>query len=147
VEAALLAQPQPTDPDLGPQVTLIGSGARGSIGQLRRLVGAGGPLGGDPFVSPIITHGLREGLPPDELFACALAARQSLQAVTARMTDAGSGLRAALLPEPAGVLVRAMGADRPGKVFAAAAVQGEVDPLTDPTVRLLMGLRPLDGAS
>jgi hypothetical protein len=45
-------------------------------------------------------------------------------------------------PEAGTVLRRAMSSRSPGPIFAEAASQGETDPLTDPEVRLWVGLLP-----
>jgi hypothetical protein len=53
-------------------------------------------------------------------------------------------LRKQLWPKSDTVLARALRARDPGPVFAQAALKGETDPLTDPGVRLWMGMRPGD---
>lgn len=45
------------------------------------------------------------------------------------------------------VLKRAMAARDAAAVFAEATERGEVDRLTDPDVRLWVGLRPLEGSA
>ncbi len=142
VTANLSSQGGIDDPDLGPQLLLARSGARGGLEYLRQIVGPWGPLGGDPFGGPIVTGGVRDGLPPDEYFALASRSRGWLQSVGGSTADSGHDLRAAMQPQSDTVLARALRSDRPGEVFAEAALRGETDPLSDPQVRLLVGLQP-----
>jgi len=142
VNGAIMAQARLDSPDLGPQVILIRSGARGNVESLRHIVGPRGPLARDPFGGPVVTAGFRDGIPPEELFTAALHARSALQTMDRTMSEAGYSLRDAMLPRSDGVLARAMRSADPGAVFAEAALRGEIDPLADPMVRLFAGLRP-----
>jgi hypothetical protein len=87
----------------------------------------------------IVRHSQVEGLTPEELYACAVGARQGLAQLAARWEELDRGT-------PGGesgwftVLARARQAKRPGVVFARAAAIGEVDPLADIDSRLLVGL-------
>jgi hypothetical protein len=52
----------------------------------------------------------------------------------------GKDLREALQPKGLNVLARALRSEHPGVVFARAAANGEIDPLTDVDSRLFVGL-------
>ncbi len=145
VDAAISAQTDLDSPDLGPQMTLIASGARGNMHQLRQLVGPRGPLGGSPWSGPIIRKGFRDGVPPAEYFESIRTSRGALQSLNTSMAVWGRDLKGNMLPTSDTVLALAIRARRPGEVLAKAAVDGESDPLTDPYVRLWMGLKPEDG--
>jgi hypothetical protein len=142
VNGAIMAQARLDSPDLGPQVILIRSGARGNVESLRHIVGPRGPLARDPFGGPVVTAGFRDGIPPEELFTAALHARSALQTMDRTLSEAGYSLRDAMLPRSEGVVARAMRSADPGAVLAEAALRGETDPLTDPMVRLFVGLPP-----
>ena len=144
VEAAIAGQANLESPDTGPQLIAITCGARGSLGKLRELIGPRGPQGGYYHAGwPLVTRSLRDGIPPQEHLESLVHSRKAMQRLAGTLTDAGYELRATMLPKSDGVLARAMRAGEPGEVFAAAAHDGEVDPLTDPVVRLFVGLRPL----
>ncbi len=129
-------------PDLGPQLLAIKSQARGSARHLARLFS--GKLVTDAVGTPVpVTHGLREGLTPEEMFACVAGAREGLANINYEMTRNPYGVAAAGSPKGFGVLARAMRASNPGRVFARAAAAGEADPLTDLDSRLFVGLLPL----
>ncbi len=142
VESAILSQAGVHDPDVGPQVLAIRSGARGSIGQLRQIIGPRGALDGLLSGGPVVTRGLRDGIAPEEHLASIGPMRRALQAVASHVGPVLSSLRDNLLPRGDSVLARALRLDNPGQVFAAAALKREVDPLTDADVRLFVGLRP-----
>ncbi len=142
VESAILSQAGVHDPDVGPQVLAIRSGARGSIGQLRQIIGPRGALDGLLSGGPVVTGGLRDGIAPEEHLASIGPMRRGLQAVASHVGPVLSSLRDNLLPRGDSLLARALRSDNPGQVFAAAALKREVDPLTDPDVRLFVGLRP-----
>jgi hypothetical protein len=130
-------------PDVGPQILAVRSGARGSIRQLclhlAPRVDVPDPRGG----RLVIHHGYVDGIACEELFACAAAARKGLAEFAATFTEMGAeGLRAAG-PSSFHVLARAMHSAQPGRVLAHAAANREVDPLTDVTSRLFVGLGPL----
>ena len=77
-----------------------------------------------------------------EFFASCIGCRIAMASV---VLDFASTRRAYGVPEPAkprgfGVLARAMRSSRPGIVFASAAANNEVDPLTDLDSRLLVGM-------
>jgi hypothetical protein len=157
------------DDDLGAQVLAMKTGARGELRHLLALVGSprwavgvtarsagrGEPhhrllelvqspdlVAGVEGEAVPIRHGFRDGLSPEELFACAAVARQALGGTASEFARAGYGLRAQEEPKGFSVIPRAMRAKHPGVVFARAAATGEVDPLTDIDARLFVGLRP-----
>lgn len=142
VDDILLGRSDYESPDLGPQLVAIKSGARGSARQLAKLFSAKLVTDVAGQVVPV-THGLREGLTPEEMFACVAGAREGLANINNEMTQSGYGVRAAGGPKGFGVLARAMRASNPGRVFARAAAARECDPLTDIDSRLFVGLRPL----
>ena len=128
--------------DLGPQVLAVKCGARGDLERLRRLVAPVGAVRDAADEELYVQRGYREGLTPDELFACAAASRRGLAELSVSLPETGYGIRSAGKPKGFGVLARAMRSDNPGPVFARAAANGEVDPLTDIDARLFVGLRP-----
>jgi len=130
------------DDDLGPQLLAVKSGSRGGIDHLARLVGPAGwttDAEDKPF---FVAGGLRDGYTPQELFARAATARRALGQVALSVAESGAELRAAGVTKAFTVLARAMRAEHPGVVFAAAAATGQIDPLRDPDSRLFVGLAP-----
>ncbi len=128
------------DPDLGPQVLAVRCGARGSLRHLVVLLGSPGAmagLDGKPF---ICRSGWTAGLEPADMFTRAMHARRALGNIALSTVREAYGIRQTSLPEGLGVLARAMRADRPGVVFARAALSGEIDPLMDIDSRLFVGL-------
>lgn len=121
--------------DLGPQLLAVKSRARGSIRWLLRLVGSTGTQDGFP-----IRHGLVEGLTPEEVFALVPSAREGLGEIALEVLRGAYGVRDYSEPKGFNVLDRAMRAKYPGIVFADAAANGEVDPLTSLDARLFVGL-------
>ncbi len=140
VEAMIMQQAVLSSPDLGPQVRAVHSGARGDARQLRQLVGPRDP-GGDP-AAPAAGRGMRDGLPPQQYLASLLGVRRALADLPERLAQEARELRAAMLADPGSVLVEAMRSETPARVLAAAAYRGATDPLTSPTARLFVGLRP-----
>lgn len=140
IAAAVAAVSDFDDTDMGPQVLAVRSGARGGIGHLVNLLGSRGTeigLDGKPF---IIRHGWVEGLQPQEVWVRAMHARRAMGEVALSAVREAYGIREATPPAGLGVLARAMRADRPGVVFARAALTAETDPLTDEDSRLFLGL-------
>jgi hypothetical protein len=134
--------------DLGPQLLAAKSGARGTIGQLSRLVSASGPATDAAGRSMPIRHSLRDGLTSEEMFALVAEGRQGLAKIANDVAFAmdvawAYGFRAEHARKGFGVLARAMRASHPGRVFARAAAAGECDPLADLDSRLFVGLKPL----
>ena len=142
VEAAITAQTDLASSHLGPQLLLVRSGARGNLGHLRGLVGPRGLMGSSPWGGPVVRSGLRDGLTADDHLACVPRTRASLGAANDDVMRWAFDLRKQLWPRSDTVLARALRARDPGPVFAEAALNGESDPLTDPAVRLWMGMRP-----
>lgn len=85
-------------------------------------------------------HGWSEGLTPQEMCVQAMHARAAMGEVALAATREAYGIREASPPPGLGVLARAMRAERPGVVFARAALAGEFEPLTDLDSRLFVGL-------
>jgi len=143
VEAEIAAQGE-SDPTLQSPLRTIRCGARGTIRQLRALVG---PWTADsPYAPGLVTQGLRDGIEPEQYWVLAESTRRHLLDLSHLETDAGRALRGPAgvqVPPDASVLRRAMTARDPAAVFAEAAERGETDPLRDPDVRLWVGLRPL----
>ena len=98
----------------------------------------------DPYYDPHppIKQGYRDGVTAKELWPLVARSRRRLQEIwdaQVVLADAGP------LPEAGSdsFLARAMRSPNPGEVFAEAAEKREVDPLTDPDVRLWVGLLPI----
>jgi hypothetical protein len=133
-------------PEVGPQVLAVKSGARGRVEHLVNLAGSRGVVedaAGEPVV---VRRGLREGLSPEEMFACVAGARRGLTASLRWVLENSREIRRAGRPKGFSVLARAMRADRPGVVFAQAAATGETDPLTDVDARVFYGLPVREGS-
>ena len=143
---AVIMTEGPGDPTLAPAVLAAQSGARGSVAHLRAVVAGKGVEG--PFdPTPPIRSNLRDGLAADDLWARIPPARAGLHGLVQDISrfvpglpTFGSSLRPVGGDSPLG---RAMRSDQPGRVLAEAAARGESDPLTDPDVRLFVGLLPL----
>ena len=114
------------------------SGARGVAAQLQRFLGSSGTVNYFGEAVPI-AHGFTQGLTQRELFATVPSWREGLSSVV-ESTLKGYNIRATESSKAFTVLARAMRSARPGIVFARAAANGEVDPLTDLDSRLLVGL-------
>ena len=143
VEAEIAAQGE-SDPTLRAPLRAIRSGARGSLRHLRAVIG---PWAGDsPYGPGPVKHGFRDGLEPEEYWVLAERMRRNLQDLDRQQTETGHSIREAAgmesTPADASVLRRAMASRDPAAVFAEAAERGETDPLTDPDVRLWVGLLP-----
>jgi hypothetical protein len=137
VDTEIAAQAD-SDPTVRPVMRRIRCGARGSIAQLRALVGPWGTT--DPYDRGIpIKHGFRDGLTTDELWQWTTRARARLQEV-ASAVDAPRAEPAVSAGDT--FLRRAMSSRNPGPIFAEAAGRSESDPLTDLDVRLWIGLLP-----
>jgi hypothetical protein len=129
--------------DIGPQVLAVRSGARGTVRQiclhLAPRVAVPDPRGGDL----VIRHGYVEGLAFGEVCACAALARKGLAGLAASFAEMGVERMRAVAPRSFHVLARAMHSAQPGRVLAHAAANQEIDPLTDITSRLFVGLGSL----
>ena len=143
VEAEIAAQAE-SDPTLRAPLRAIRCGARGSISHIRAVIG---PWAGDsPYGPGPVKHGFRDGLEPKEYWVPTERMRQGLQDINrqhAKMASSAAGM--ARLRNTSGggsVLGRAMAAPDAAAVFAEAAERNEIAPLTDPDVRLWVGLLP-----
>jgi len=123
---------------IGPQLLAIKVQARGRT-HLRALLGPWGPYQDIYGERMVIRHSLLEGFAPHELVAYTAAARKGLARMWQRWQEIGHEIesRPSALST---VLARARRSQRPGIVFARAAANGEVDPLTDVESRLWVGL-------
>jgi len=119
------------------QALLVLSGARGSVSHLRQLIGPRGLVGSSPWDGPVVRSGLRDGLTAQEYFECVPRTRASLGAAHRDVMAWTFELRKQLWPKSDTVRAR-----DPGPIFAQAALEGESDPLTDPGVRLWLGMKP-----
>ncbi len=141
----LAAHTDYAQPDLGPQLLAVKSGAWGEIEQLTGLLRTQGVVK-DVLDRPVpIRHGYRDGLLPAELYLYALAigARESFAQVQREWIEMSQEIRTRARAQSFHVLARAMRAEQPALVFAHAASIGERDPLTDPDSRLFAGLSAL----
>lgn len=138
VETAIMAQGE-SDPTLRAPVRAVRCGARGSAAHVRAVIG---PLAvADPYDPHApIEQGYRDGLAAEDLWSLAARSRRDLQGIWESQRGLGERRR---LSEGASLLRRAMSAQNPGELLAEAADENETDPLTDPDVRLWIGLRPL----
>ena len=148
VEAGIAAQAE-SDPTLRAPLRAIRCGARGSISHLRAVIG---PWAGEsPYGPGPVKHGFRDGLEPDEYWILTERMRERLLAIDRQVQDTGRYIREAAGVESASgeasVLTRAMASGDAAAVFAEAAERGDADPLTDPDVRLWVGLLPLKSAA
>jgi hypothetical protein len=133
------------DPTLAPAVLAVQSGARGAVAHLRAVVAGKGVEG--PFdPTPPIRSNLRDGLTADDLWAWVPLARAGLHGLMQQLVRPVPGVPSlGTTRGPLGgdsPLGRAMRSEQPGRVLAEAALRGETDPLTDPDVRLFVGLLP-----
>lgn len=139
VAEALAASTDYDDPNIGPQ--LLMSKARGSgVDRLAVHLAGRGPVVDFEGVGPIVRHGYVEGLTPDEIFDSVVGARRGLGQVFTEWRRLGATFRERNVSRSFNVLTRALRARHPGLVFARAAANGEVDPLTDVEARMLVGL-------
>jgi hypothetical protein len=134
-------------PEVGPQILAVRSGARGSIRQLCLHLAPRVDVPGAQGGCLVVRHGYVEGLASGELFACAALARKGLAGLAVSFAEMGAERLRVLAPRSFHVLARAMHSAQPGRVLAHAAANREVDPLTDVTSRLFVGLGPLGPAN
>ena len=142
VESAMISQADLCSPDMGPQMIAVLSGARGSLQQLRQLIGPKGTAAGHMVTGPLVRGGMAQGMQADEQYQAAFEQRKSLQALSRLLAAGGYDLRDVAPPKSDSVLAWALRARRPEEVLAQAALDEQTDPLTDPAVRLIVGLRP-----
>ena len=138
-QAAVAGFRDDDDDDLGAAALLSHSGARATVHQLTTLVGPGGLVRDIEGRLLGVRRSWREGLTAPEVLARVVGARRGLFRVLSEFESLG-GERSGAGAEGFGVLTRARRVERPGIVFARAAVRGEVDPLEDEYSRLLVGL-------
>ncbi|HEX4204457.1 MAG TPA: hypothetical protein VHZ51_09720 [Ktedonobacteraceae bacterium] len=126
--------------NFGNQLLAVKSGASGEI---RHMLGLSN---GQPATLDVngrlvpIQHGYRDGLTPEELFAAAVAARETFASVLQEIEQSEVSVHIADHAHSYHVLARALRSRQPGIVFAHAAALGEVDPLTDEDSRLFVGV-------
>lgn len=138
----LAAHTDYSQPDLGPQLLAVKSGAWGEITQLAALLSTQGVVK-DILDRPIsIRHGYRDGLLLAELFALAPEARERFAQIQREWLELSQAIRERDRTRSFHVLARAMRAEHPALVFAHASSIEERDPLTDPDSRLFAGLPP-----
>ena len=128
------------DDEFGVIAMLTECGARGNWDQLRQYVAPAGLVYNAARELIPIRHGWRDGLPVDELLARTVGARMGLARALAEMIDVSRDVAKQSAPSGYGVLARARRSDKPGVVFARAAMKGEVDLLTDQNSRLFVGI-------
>ncbi|HUU70790.1 MAG TPA: hypothetical protein VM186_14775 [Planctomycetota bacterium] len=126
--------------DLGPQLLAVKSGARGNVMQLTRLIGL--VIADEQYRLFFSPRRLISGLDPDIYFVYTLGAKRGLGQLSLDLAQAETDWREACSPKGFGVLARAMRSRQAGPVFGRAALNGEVDPLTDVDARLFVGLKP-----
>ncbi len=127
------------DDDLGAAALLCHSGARATVHQLTTLLGPGGLVRDVEGRVLGVARSWREGLTAREVLARVVGARRGLFRVLSEFGSLGEDQQGSGT-EGFGVLARARRVERPGIVFARAALRGEVDPLEDEHSRLLVGL-------
>jgi hypothetical protein len=142
VSDLLLTQTDFDDPTLGPQLLAARSGARGNLGTLQTL------LGGRRVQTltglAATAHGFVAGLTVAEALDTVIGARKGLYDTLFDWMDRTAyGLPQSAHGRGATTLARALRATAPGPLFARAAANEEIDPLTDPDARLFLGLMPL----
>jgi hypothetical protein len=126
--------------DIGPQLLAVKSCARGTVSHLitglrfRAIRSIQGQL-------VFIPRGPIGGLRPEEMFEVAGLARRGLAQLALDIFEKDFSIRETFAPKGFNVFSRAKRLGCPGAVFARAAANGEVDPLTQLDARLFVGLR------
>ena len=92
------------------------------------------------FVERLSEQRSDEGYTLEEMFACVVGARLGLSEVWRGWQQMGQTFRERNVSRSFNVLTRALRAKHPGLVFARAAANEAMDPLTDVESRLLVGL-------
>ena len=138
LDELLLSSTDYQNAHIGPQLLAIKVRSAGRT-HLRALIGPWGPYRDIYGERMIVRHSLIEGFAPHEMTAYMAASRTKLARVWQRWEEIGREIesRPSALST---VLARARRSERPGIVFARAAANGEVDPLTDVESRLWVGL-------
>ncbi len=127
---------------VGPQLLAVLGGSRGNLKQLQTLIGVPRRIVDGHGRLHYQHKGAAEGRTPEEAFNCSFGARRGIANMNFEQMRAVYGQKTPSTPTGLGVIARAMRSDRPGVVFASAAANGEVDPLTDRDTRLFVGLMP-----
>jgi DNA-directed RNA polymerase beta' subunit len=126
-------------PDFGPQLLMQKADER-IFAYLPRLVSGFGPVQDAGYNKVTIRSSYVEGLNPQEMYASVAGARRGIKSLQNEWKRMGATFRERNVTRSFNVIPRALRANYPGLVFARAAAEGEVDPLTDVESRLLVGL-------
>lgn len=129
-----------TNPDLGPQLLAVKSGAWGEIEHLTSLLSTQGVARDIHSRQVPIRHGYREGLLPAEIYALAIGAREAFAQIQKTWQQITQEIRQRDRATSFHGLARVMRAEQPAIVLAHAASIEEIDPLTDRDSRLFVGL-------
>jgi hypothetical protein len=129
-----------TNPDLGPQLLAVKSGAHGEVEHLTGLLSTQGVVRDIHDRQVPIRHGYRDGLLPAEIYALVIGAREAFAQIQQTWLQISQEIRQRNRASSFHVLARAMRAEQPAIVLAHAASIKEVDPLTDRDSRLFVGL-------
>lgn len=127
------------DDAFGAVAMLVECGARANWNQLRHYVAPQGLVRNASGGLEAVRHCYREGLTAKELFTRTVGARLGLANMLAEMAEVNRDLERQSAPSGYGVLARARRSEKPGVVFARAALKKEVDPLNDAYSRLFVG--------
>ncbi|MCE5322492.1 hypothetical protein LLG46_04150 [bacterium] len=128
--------------DIGPQLISAKSGARSSVESIRKLIGPYGQATDASNSSVYISGGFRDGMKLDQIWTLVGDTRKKLSQVAQTLQiHYVYGAQELKLAQGYGVLARAMRSEKPGVVFANAAVRNETDPLADIDSRLFVGLQ------
>lgn len=139
IEETLAANNDYANVDLGPQLLMVKARGTG-LWHLAMLVGGRGTVMDVDGTTAIIQNSNVEGLSASEVFACVPGARRGLAQLLEKWQEMGRTFRERNVSRSFNVLTRALRAKHPGLVFARAAANEEIDPLTDVESRLLVGL-------
>lgn len=129
--------------DIGPQLLSAKSGARSSVESIRKLIGPYGPAVDVSGSSIFISVGFRDGLKTNEIWALVGDTRKKLSQTAAQVLQLHYvyGAQDFKHAQGYGVLARAMRSEKPGVVFANAALNNETDPLADIDSKLFVGIK------
>jgi hypothetical protein len=130
-----------SDPLYGPQLLAAKSGARGKIENLILLTHSHHEgLEDASGKKRTIERGRLQGLRFEDFQLLALTGRDYLAELAAELYSIVKEYNKVEMPRGYNLLARAARAEEPGVVFASAAANGEIDPLTDIEAKLFMGL-------
>ncbi len=134
-----------SDNDVGPQLLAVKSLAQGRLESFSQMVVRWNSTKYGLPTPPNVRRSYREGLRPEDLRAVAHRHWEALVRVQREIAELGRSVkRNNPIGDQASVLGRAMQANRPGIVFARAAVTGSVEPLADIDSRMFVGLPAID---